>query len=178
MAMPVFNFGDVRRHTRIIGMLFSRYIQKYEDEFLYKTHEPVKDNNSLVYKGDKYSSPYTTRLFSATEFAKYPNKSLKHIEPDFMLFRDNPFLMNKKETQTLGQPDLVVEIWSESNDIDERNFKRHLYSTSPVTEHWYFSQKSNTVKCFLGDKQINSQSLENILVTQKGIEFDLRILAL
>ena len=130
MSLPIFNFGDVHRHTFFIGFLYSRYLQKYEDDNILKTHIPFKDNTTLCFKGNRRGVSHLARLYSSTEFETYPeNLDLNTIEPDFMLFRNNKFLRNENHMRLIGQPDLVVEIWSKSNELDERNFKRHLYST-------------------------------------------------
>ena len=100
------------------------------------------------------------------------------VQPDLMLFKQNGFIKNKKRTRTAGFPDLVVEIWSESNDENEQAFKKLLYSTSPKTEHWHIAQDSNDVVCFLGENVLPKQSLTDILRTQNGIELDLRYMAI
>ena len=179
MSLPIVSFADTHRHTTIIGLLYSRYIQKYEDNNLYETHFPFKDNTALVFEGNRTGVLRLSRLFSSAEFETYPERlNLNTVEPDFMLFRDNKFLCNKNQTRILGQPDLLVEIWSKANDDKERAFKQHLYSTSDVTEHWYIEQQSNTVERYIGDVSLQSQSLKKILITQNGIEFDLRRLAI
>jgi Uma2 family endonuclease len=107
---------------------------------------------------------------------------LRRVEPDFMLFDKNAYIENNisggVRTRIAGFPDLVIEIWSEANLIEERKFKKILYSTSPVTEHWYIEQDSNKVECFLGGNDLPPQSLKNILRTQDGVEFDLRYMAI
>jgi Uma2 family endonuclease len=95
-----------------------------------------------------------------------------------MIFKDNPYLTNKKQTRTAGQPDLMIEVWSESNTEEDIVFLKHLYSTSPITEHWYIEQDSNKVERYIGKEQLPNQYLTNVLVTQKGLEFDLRYLAI
>jgi len=59
-----------------------------------------------------------------------------------------------------------------------RETKKLLYSTSPVTEHWYIEQNSNTVECYFGNNRLENQSLSDILVTRDGLKFDLRYLAI
>ena len=54
--------------------------------------------------------------------------------------------------------------------------KHRLYSTGK--EHWYLTQDNNIVECWLGNKQIENQSLTEILKTTQGLEFDLRYLSL
>jgi len=112
------------------------------------------------------------------EFRKFTIYELEFVKPDFLIFKKNKYLCNEKETRTAGYPDLIVEVWSESNEKSEKYFKLGLYSTSPVTEHWYIEQDSNEVICYLGDKRIDNQSLKDILRTQDGLEFDLRYLAI
>ena len=99
---------------------------------------------------------------------------LEYVQPDFVLFRNNKHLRNKKGTRTAGCPDLIVEVWSGENTTYDRKVKFDLYSSSPVTEHWYIEQKSNNVACYYGEKRIASQCLTDILVTRGGLEFDLR----
>jgi Uma2 family endonuclease len=103
---------------------------------------------------------------------------LDYVNPDFVLFKNNPYVENKKQTRTAGRPDLIVEVWSESNAKNDRAFLQNLYATSEITEHWYIEQDSNKVECYMGKEQLPDQYLTNILVTQKGLEFDLRYLAI
>ena len=139
------------------------------------------ENCPLVYYGErKFSTGF--RLIDVTTIKDTERfldniTELENVNPDFMLFKDNPYLKNKKRTRTAGQPDLIVEIWSESNDDNHRAFLKNLYSTSPITEHWYIEQESNRVECYIGSTQLPDQCLTNMLVTQKGLEFDLRYLA-
>jgi Uma2 family endonuclease len=87
-------------------------------------------------------------------------------------------LCNERETKTAGYPDIIIEVWSKSNDDSERDFKLDLYSSSPITEHWYIEQDSNEVICYFGKERIENQYLNNILVTRNGLEFDLCYLAI
>ena len=111
------------------------------------------------------------------EFKKTTINGLDYVMPDFVLFKNNPYLHNEYDTRTAGYPDLIIEVWSDGNDKDERKSKLSLYSTSPVTEHWYIEQDSNEVICYSGDKKIDNQYLTDVLVTLDGLEFDLRYLA-
>ena len=102
----------------------------------------------------------------------------EYVKPDFMLFKDNPYLKNARGTRIAGQPDLIVEVWSESNTDDDIGFLKKLYASSPVTEHWYIDQDSNKIECYFGKEKLPDQYLTNILLTQKGLAFDLRYLAI
>ena len=175
MSQPVLNFATTTRHADIISMLCSEYISRYRDENLFKMHRSFKDTVALSIFG-KRQEPESARLIDATKYETYPDISFNVLEPDFMLFRDNKYLINRKGTRVLGQPDLLVEIWSEFNDDEDRAAKLLIYSSSPITEHWYFEQDSNEVLCYLGKQKLPSQSLTKTLITQNGIEFDLSIL--
>jgi Uma2 family endonuclease len=100
------------------------------------------------------------------------------VQPDFLLFKDNKYITDSRDLRTAGQPDLIVEVWSRSNTKSDRDFLRDLYSKSDITEFWQVEQNSNTVKCSLGKIKLPEQSLKNVLKTQKGLEFDLRYLAI
>jgi DNA polymerase elongation subunit (family B) len=102
---------------------------------------------------------------------------LEYVRPDFVLFKNNAYIENKRQTRTAGKPDLIVEVWSESNTKNDRAFLQNLYATSNITEHWYIEQDSNEVECYFGRNKINGQSLADILITQNGLAFDLRYLA-
>ena len=119
-----------------------------------------------------------SEIEDTVKFTGYTIEYLEYIQPDFMLFKDNPYLKNSKGLRTAGQPDLIVEVWSESNSKAERELKWNLYATSDITEHWYIEQDSNSVQCYMGKKQLPEQFLANILKAQKGLEFDLRYLAI
>jgi Uma2 family endonuclease len=99
------------------------------------------------------------------------------VQPDFMLFKNNPYVENKRQTRTAGCPDLVVEIWSDGNSKNDRAFLQNLYATSDITEHWYIEQDSNEVICYIGHEKIKNQSLTEMLETRGGLKFDLRYLA-
>jgi Uma2 family endonuclease len=116
-------------------------------------------------------------LDDVDDFIKATINDLDFVQPDFMLFKKNKYLCNERETRTAGCPDLIIEIWSKDNSKAERNFKVDLYSSSPVTEHWYIEQDSNEVICYSGRDKLESQSLLDVLVTRGGLEFDLRYLA-
>ena len=136
----------------------------------------------LVYYGDR-ELPTGFKLVDVTAISDTERfldniTELQHVKPDFMIFKNNPYLINKRQTRTAGQPDLIVEVWSESNTDDDIGFLKSLYASSPITEHWYIEQDSNIVECYLGKGELPTQYLTDILVTQKGIEFDLRYLAI
>ena len=104
--------------------------------------------------------------------------NLDFVQPDFMIFQKNPFITNKSEWKIAGQPDFIVEIWSESNTEREISAKKTLYSTGAETEHWYIYQDKNVIECWLGEKRLEDKSMAGKLSSISGIEFDLKKLAL
>ena len=119
-----------------------------------------------------------TKIEDKNNFIENIILELEYVQPDFVLFKNNPFIENKKQTRTAGQPDLIVEVWSENNSMNDRAFLQNLYATSGMTEHWYVEQDSNDVSCYYGNDRLENQYLTNILVTRDGLKFDLRYLAI
>ena len=136
----------------------------------------LQEDCSLVYFGsaNKVSDIRLVDLTEITDEDEFINDvmdDLKTVEPDLVLFHHHRHLMNKKETRFAGQPDLIIEVWSKGNTQKERDFKRYLYSTSKITEHWYIEQDSNFFECWLGSKQLKNQNIgrvPTILMTQKS----------
>ena len=142
----------------------------------------LQEECALVHWGDKRKNDLIkliniAEIDNIDEFKKTIN-TLDYVMPDFVLFKNNPYLHNEYDTRTAGYPDLIIEVWSDGNDKNDRESKLNLYSTSPITEHWYIEQDSNEVICYFGDKKIEDQSLINILVTRGGLKFDLQYLAI
>ena len=167
------------RHNKITRRLGGNLLGLEEKENAFVLQEDC----SLVYFGseNKVSDIRLVDLAEITDENDFINDvidDLKTVEPDLVLFHNNRFLINRRETRTAGQPDLIVEVWSKGNTQKERDFKKYLYSTSKITEHWYIDQDSNSIECWLGSQQLKSQNINHIIRTQKGIEFDLRYLAI
>ena len=167
-----------KRHNKIITVLVSSIV----DLLRKKEADAFHEECALVYYG-KQKVPESVCLVDVSkiedinDFRDNVIGELKYVQPDFVMFKDNPYLENKEDTLTAGQPDLIVEVWSKGNTKDDRAFLQYLYATSEITEHWYIEQDSNKVECYLGKNKLSDQYLTNILVTQKGIKFDLRYLA-
>jgi len=170
--------GTTHRHNGLVSTLMNRIFNRIESGELLAFQEQCP----LVYFGTK-ELPAGFKLIdvkSITDVHRFLDNitDLEYVKPDFMLFKNNAYLRNKKQTRTAGQPDFIVEVWSESNTDDDRAFLQNLYATSPITEHWYIEQDSNHVQCYVGKERISNQNLTDVLVTQKGLEFDLRYLAI
>jgi Uma2 family endonuclease len=167
------------RHNRLTGTFFGTILDLLRKREVYALHEEC----SLVYWGDK-AEPTSLRLVDIAEIedlVKFKDsviEDLYYVQPDFMLFKNNPYIENKRQTRTAGCPDLIVEIWSEGNTKNDRAFLQNLYATSDITEHWYIEQDSNEVVCYTGRQKNASKCLNDILVTRGGLQFDLRYLAI
>ena len=166
------------RHNLLTSSLFSRIFDLVVEKKVLARQEQY----SIVYYGKK-SMPNDVSLVRVEDiedveyFLNNTIYELNYIQPDFVLFKDNLYLTDKKDLKTAGQPDLVVEVWSGGNTPADRAFLQKLYSSSNTTEFWQLEQDSNMVKCSMGAAGLPEQSLKNILRTQKGLEFDLRYLA-
>ena len=170
--------GTTVRHNEITGA----FVAEVHPLRKKKEVHVLSEKCSLVHWGDK-STGTDLRLIDISEiediedFKESIMGELEYVEPDFMLFKNNPRVENKNQTRTAGQPDFIIEIWSKRNTKRDRMLLQKLYATSNVTEHWYISQTSNKVECYLGGNKIKDQYLTGILKTQSGLEFDLRYLA-
>jgi len=166
------------RHNKIITTLMSSFI----DLLRKKEAHALSEECSLVYWGQN-AEPTTVSLVNINEienmkkFKESIIEDLYYVQPDIMLFKSNPYVENTRQTRTAGQPDLVIEVWSDGNQKSEKDFKKFLYSTSNITEHWYIEQDSNEVSCHFGREKTENKSLTDILFTRDGLKFDLRYLA-
>ena len=166
------------RHGHLVTAFFPNIWEMFKRKEVYH----LQEEQILSFKGKKYSGEEKLididYLENKSDYISYGIDVLDFVQPDFLFFKDNKFLQNQNGLRTIGIPDLVVEVWSINNDKEEREFKTRLYSSSNKCEHWYLEQDSNYVKCMIGDTILPTQNLHEVLLTQKGIRFDLRNLAL
>jgi Uma2 family endonuclease len=167
------------RHNRLINTFIGDILNLSRKKEVYA----LQSDCALVYYGQR-KEPQSVKLVNIsklTDVEKFVNSEIEHLEyvqPDVMIFKNNPYLENRSELRVAGQPDLIIEVWSKSNTMEDREFKKFLYSASDITEHWYIEQDSNSVQSYMGAVQLPVQCLTGILRTQKGLEFDLRYLAI
>ena len=140
-----------------------------------------RETQRLVYYGG-FGSEYEYSLLSLVDVAGLDDfdafrrrviNDLNTVEPDIMFFKDSKFVENETQTRVAGRPDLIVEVWSPSNTLYDKQRKFDIYSTSDITEHWYVEQDSNLVVCYIGKMKLPSQCLGDVLATQKGLKLDL-----
>ena len=174
----VVTFGITVRHMELVSSFFAEMFELRKNG----TVKIFQEQNSLVYFGDKkivtdVKLVNVEELDNLDRFIENTFEYLHYVQPDFMMFNSNIYYLNKNMTKIAGVPNLIVEVWSENNTEYDIYFKKHLYSTGGY-EHWYIFQDSNIVECWIGSKKINNQNLTDILVTESGLKFDLRYLAL
>jgi len=175
IIMPMSTTG---RHNRITGTIFGRILDLLEKKKVYALHE----EGALVHWGQKNKNDLIklidiNEIDDVYDFTQITINELDYVQPDFFLFAKNLYLHNDRETKVAGYPDLIVEVWSKDNSKFDRELKFNLYSSSPVTEHWYIEQDANEVVCYFGSEKIENQFLTDVLVTRGGLKFDLRYLA-
>jgi len=167
------------RHNRITGTLFSEIIDMLRKNEV----NALQEECALVYWGSRVKPEPTVlididNIKNINEFKEKTIDDLEYVQPDFILFQKNLYVENRRKTRTAGCPDLIVEVWSDGNTVEEKKFKYNLYSNSSNTEHWYIEQDTNEVKCHVGKETLAVQSIKNILHTTNGLKFDLRYLAI
>ncbi|MCL2055556.1 MAG: Uma2 family endonuclease [Oscillospiraceae bacterium] len=166
------------RHNKITSSLFGNIFELVKkNKVLALQEECALVHWGLKRKADISKLVNIEALDDAAMFIKDVIDDLDYVMPDFLVFKDNKYLCNERETRIAGLPDLIIEVWSKSNAEDERNFKFDLYSGSPSTEHWYIEQDSNKVACYFGSEKLEEQSLSSVLLTRSGLKFDLRYLS-
>jgi Uma2 family endonuclease len=167
------------RHSRILITIASSVVEFLRRKEAYAFQEEC----ALVHWGYKGKSDFKelvkiSDIEDIDSFVEMTINELDYVQPDFVLFKNNPYLHNEIETKIAGCPDLIVEVWSRGNTKAEREFKLDLYSSSPITEHWYIEQDRNEVTCYFGRNKLENQYLTDKLKTRDGLEFDLRYLAI
>jgi len=69
------------------------------------------------------------------------------VQPD-VLFIANERLDTVKEEFIEGPPDLVIEVLSPSNWLDDRRIKFHLYARAGVREYWIVDLERRMIEVF------------------------------
>jgi len=175
----IMQMSTTNRHNKIIRKLTTAMVEFEEQK---KAHM-LQEECALVHWGKKSKNDFIslvdiTEIEDMERFKDYAIYELSYVQPDFVLFKDNVYITDNRDIRTAGQPDLIVEVWSDGNKKAEKIFLQDLYATSDITEFWQIEQNANTVICSIGETKLPNQCLTNILKTQKGLEFDLRYLAI
>ena len=170
----VYQMANTNRHLELASGLSTSIVYRYWDLIRSKKIRIFQESAALSHYGKLGQFAQLIDIRS-DEYLKCEEdlSSFSYVQPDFMLFKENPFAMNKAGTRFAGFPDLIIEIWSVSNTHFERDAKRNLYSTSSITEHWYISQESDIVVCYNGSTKLKDKTLTEPMITLKGLEIDL-----
>ena len=135
--------GTLPRHNHLASSFFSEVFHLFKKKQVY----PLQENCLLCFAGRRYSCDERLILVEDIQDIKTFRleiiDKLDYVQPGFLMFMENRFAQNSSTSKTAGVPDLVVEIWSDSNSAEERDFKKRLYSSSPRCEHWYLTQNAN-----------------------------------
>ena len=174
----VIEMGALPRHNHLVGSFLISIGELFKQKKVY----PLMENCMLCFGGNRWSEEPilidVELIGNMILFRTEVINKLDFVQPDFLLFQKNQYVQNEITSKTAGVPDLIVEVWSESNSQLERDFKKKLYSSNPKCEHWYLEQNSNLVECWLGKTRLANQNLKNVLCTKNNLQFDLKHLAL
>ena len=181
----LFSSPTTGRHNLIVGGLKTEIHLAVRNAVKSGKAFVFTDTVALVYYGSvKNPLDYSMRklvdvreIGDLTGFTEKVINKLDYVEPDLMLFNDSTFVVNKDGTRYAGVPDLIVEVWSESNTDLHKQVKFDLYSASPDLEHWYIEQDSPVIRCFMGKSELAQQDLTGPVATQRGIAIDVGYLA-
>ena len=166
-------YVNTDRHIQLVSSFFGNLFPLIQR----KEVKSFQENAALVYFG-KFGEGYEKlvvldELDDVVEFRTNTIYELSYVQPDFFLFQVNTFLQDERTLRVAGVPDLVVEVWSNSNSEAEKTSKFRLYSSSYQCEHWYLDQNSNDVECYIGTEMLGTQTIEKTLTTKRGLQFDL-----
>ncbi|MCL1987929.1 MAG: Uma2 family endonuclease [Firmicutes bacterium] len=130
-------------------------------------------DKELVYQRNYSTQPPTIKLCSSEEYSPAEIDELDSFIPDIMLFTSNTYKLSQISNKVSGFPNLIIEIWSTGNKRAERKLKQQLYATGKNIEHWYLTQHSNQVECWLDSTKLSNQTLKKPLITTAGYYLDL-----
>ncbi|MCL1997983.1 MAG: Uma2 family endonuclease [Turicibacter sp.] len=170
--MEVLRMGyTTGRHSQLGGILLSELWNLLRKGILGNKTFISQGTTRLCYEGERFT-PFVNLInvseTPSVDFLKYDS-----VEPDLFLFHRQPYVRDGTGRHFAGNPDLIIEIWSESNREEERSWKKLLYSTAADTEHWYFEQNSDVVERWIGKTQLSSVTYKEKLQTVSGLELDI-----
>lgn len=88
------------------------------------------------------------KVFFAPTDVLLPGDLGTPVQPDaFFISRENSGFV--RESYVKGAPELIVEVLSPSNWMDDRREKYRLYAQAGVTEYWIVDPEPKTVEVFV-----------------------------
>ncbi|MCL1997799.1 MAG: Uma2 family endonuclease [Turicibacter sp.] len=175
MSDYIAKMANMPRHGRLVSGFSAGLTGSGRDLYFRNELFLYQENLKLMYMGSIQCGLQLFDFEAGKSYSDQQKEESMAVLPDVMIFNRNRH--ERLKSRIFGSPDLVVEIWSEANDDNHRDFKKLLYSSSKNTEHWYLTQDSDVVECWRATEQLPSQNLADILRTASGLEFDLRNLA-
>lgn len=170
--METLTMGTTVRHMEILDVFTEFSNQKKRQDPTIKTG---REQIALVENGGELIdvSAYTEL---GIQTIREVMSTMDHSYPDFMIFKDNPVIINEKRTRFAGIPDLIIEVWSESNPKPDRERKRKMYRT-PQSELWEINQDSPVIICWKKEGKMYEQHMDQTVKTPWGEALDLTELA-
>jgi len=170
--MEILTMGTTRRHMKILDVFTAFFVNKQEEEPDLQT---AREQIALVENGRELIDLSELTVLGLQE-VKNKMGELDHTYPDFMIFKENPVLMNNTESRYAGIPDLIIEVWSKTNHESEREQKRALYCTNK-SEFWEIEQNSPIINCWNKEGQMYQQQMDAEVKTPWGELINLTSLA-
>ena len=115
----VHEMGTTRRHSHILSDIWRNITDKLFDLYIQKKIMPVQEQLALCYYGS-YNEIDIVKLIDANEFTPDEINYVNVIYPDFMLFHNNKYLINKEETRYAGKPDLIAPSKLKTNSCNTK----------------------------------------------------------
>ncbi|MCL2016374.1 MAG: Uma2 family endonuclease [Defluviitaleaceae bacterium] len=140
----------------------------------------MREDCDLTYYGKRHAEDNCNYLVNTAEIADTKHfvdnviTQLSVITPDIMLLSKEKVIFSKNGVRVAGFPDLIVEIWSDSNYEREIHFKKNLYATAATTEQWYITQDSPIFERYIGEEKQAALDLREVVHTKDGFAIDLR----
>ena len=163
-----FSMANTDRHIDLVQGISHSLYYNYRDLVHSRELKLLQESAALVFEGSLNCYPTLIDIDNCSKEISDLN-ILNYVQPDIFCFYTNSYLLNSSKNRYAGCPDLIIEVWSESNTHLERIHKFNLYSSSSMTEHWYIDLTSPEVECYKGIHKLNNQSLNQCLVTQNGL---------
>ena len=172
MDIVLMGMGTTKMHRKITKRIANQllYLESHNKEV-------IKEDCDLTYYGKRSEGGYLVDISQIADVQNFVDNvitQLNTVNPDIMLISDEKIIYSKNGVRVAGFPDLVVEVWSDSNTPYEINFKKTLYSTAPTTEQWYINQDSPVFERYIGEEKLTALDLREIVHTKDGYAIDLR----
>ncbi|MCL1988789.1 MAG: Uma2 family endonuclease [Firmicutes bacterium] len=165
----VFETETTHRHGDLTGYIYMELRNLLKGSMATEKTILRQLSGGLSHWGEKFKGPIS--LINLSDFDPTIIEHLQIVEPDIMLFHEHEFVLGY--ACVAGFPDLVVEVWSDSNPKVEREMKHNLYTTSPITEHWYLTEYSSEMECWIGNKRQPNKDLTKPITTAYGLQIDI-----